>query len=277
MLPKVTIIIACYNDPDVVVAVNSATLQTYPNKEIIVIDDGSNNKIKSVINTVKGKIDLLLTQNNRGQSIARNNGIKKATGDYILNWDSDDFFEPTFCEKAIKYFQEDENIKIVSCYAKRFNKKGEIDVFMPKGGDIKDFLFSNAALGSSMFRKLEWMECNGYEEVLPILGFEDWEFYIRILKNGGYAHIIPETLFNYQIRQGSTTQKIRNFKEDKFKLIISKHSELYKDNFQKLIEVLFDRISKERKETIKKENSLNYKFGTIILRPFRIIKSIFRL
>ena len=273
--PKISIVIACFNDPDVVKAVNSASLQTYPNKEIIVIDDGSNGETKNAIKTVEKHIDILITQQNYGQSIARNNGIKKANGDYILNWDSDDFFEPSFCEKAIKHFQKDENIKIVSCYAKRFNEKGKIDDFIPKGGDISSFLFSNAALGSAMFLKKDWLECGGYEEKLPILGFEDWELYIQLLKNGGYAYIIPELLFNYQVRLGSTTQRIKTLKEEKFKVIINKHSELYKENFAKLIEVLFVRVAREKNETLRKENSYNYKLGSFILRPLRFFKSLF--
>lgn len=273
--PKISIVIACFNDTDVVKAVNSASLQTYPNKEIIVIDDGSNGETKNAIKTVEKHIDILITQQNYGQSIARNNGIKKANGDYILNWDSDDFFEPSFCEKAIKHFQEDENIKIVSCYAQRFNEKGKIDDFIPKGGDISSFLFSNAALGSAMFLKKDWLECGGYEEKLPILGFEDWELYIQLLKKGGYAYIIPELLFNYQVRHGSTTQRIKTLKEEKFKVIIIKHIELYKENFEKLIEVLFERVARERNETLRKENSYNYKLGSFILRPLRFFKSLF--
>lgn len=273
--PKISIVIACFNDPDVVKAVNSACLQTYPNKEIIVIDDGSNDETKNAIKTVEKLIDILITQQNYGQSIARNNGIKKANGDYILNWDSDDYFDPSFCEKAIKHFQEDENIKIVSCYAQRFNEKGKIDDFIPKGGDISSFLFSNAALGSAMFLNKDWLECGGYEEKLPILGFEDWELYIQLLKKGGYAYIIPELLFNYQVRHGSTTQRIKTLKEEKFKVIINKHSELYKENFEKLIEVLFERVARERNETLRKENSYNYKLGSFILRPLRFFKSLF--
>lgn len=157
MIPKVSIIIACYNDLDVVGAIKSAHNQTYSNKEIIVINDGSNSQTDDAINSVKELIDLVITQKNQGQSIARNNGIKKAKGAYILNLDSDDSFEPEFCERAMQVFLENEEVKIVTCKARRFNKKsGEIDVFTPAGGKLEDFLFSNAALGSAMFKKADW-------------------------------------------------------------------------------------------------------------------------
>ena len=44
--------------------------------------------------------------------MARNSGIRKANGNYILNHDSDDYFEPSFCEKAVEKFIEDDTIKV---------------------------------------------------------------------------------------------------------------------------------------------------------------------
>jgi len=276
MIPKVSIIIACYNDPDVVVAVKSAFQQTYSNKEIIVVDDGSNQQTKTAIKTVKEFINIVITQDNQGQSIARNKGIREAKGEFILNLDSDDFFEPDFCLKAVNKFQEYEAIKIVTCLAKRFSKKGTIDIFTPKGGTINNFLFANSALGSSMFKRKDWEICGGYEEKLPILGFEDWEFYIQLLKQGGYAYVINEILFNYQVRENSTTDRIRDLKLDKFKHIIFKHKGMYKDNFDGLIENLFYRIKKEEKENLRIKQKIDFKTGNFILKPLRKIKNIFK-
>jgi len=271
----ISIVIACYNDSDYIEkAVFSALNQTYPNIEVILVDDGSNAKTKLVLNKLKPKITKLITQDNQGQSIARNNAIKEAKGKYILNLDSDDFFEPGFCSKAVHKFQEDEAIKIVTCLANRFSEKRTIDFFTPRGGSIDDFLFSNSALGSSMFKRKDWELCGGYEEILPILGFEDWEFYIRVLKKGGYAYVINEVLFNYQIRENSTTDRIRDLKLDKFKHIIFKHKELYKDNFENLIENLIERTRREIIEKDKNTKRIDFVIGKTILKPFRWIKSV---
>lgn len=273
----ISIIIPCFNDAKhIKKAVISALNQTYSNKEVIVIDDGSNAETKAVLKTLETKITKLITQENQGQSVARNNGIRIAKGEFILNLDSDDFFEATFCEKAISKFKEDEEIKIVTCNANRFNKFGNIDIFTPVGGYLRDFLFNNSALGSSMFKRKDWEFCGGYEENLPILGFEDWEFYIQILKQGGYAYVLEETLFNYQIRKNSTTQRIRDLKQDKFKLIIFKHKELYKDNFEKLVENLLEKIKREATEKVKNTKRIEFKVGKAILKPMRWIKSMLK-
>lgn len=276
--PLISIIIPCYNDAQFISqSVNSALNQTYPNKEVIVVDDGSDEETKSVLKKLTPKITKLITQKNQGQSVARNTGIRKARGEYILNLDSDDFFEASFCEKAIKKFQKYNEIKIVTCQATRFSKYGNIDVFTPMGGYLENFLFNNSAFGSSMFKRKDWESCGGYEEDLPILGFEDWEFYIQILKHGGYAYVLNETLFNYRIREGSTTDRIRDLKQDKFKLIIFKHKELYKDNFEKLVENLFEREKREKREKEKNRKRIDFKIGNAILKPFRYIKRIFKI
>ena len=278
MNPLVSIVIACYNDPDnIEKAVWSALNQTYENKEVIVIDDGSNAATKVVLKKLEQEITLLLTQENQGQSVARNNGIRAAKGDYILNHDSDDFFDPTFCVKAVAKFQEDSGIAIVTCQANRFNEAGHIDIFTPAGGALNDFLFSNSALGSSMFKRKDWHITGGYEEKLPILGFEDWEFYIQILKLGGYAHVIHEVLFNYQVRTNSTTDRIRDFKLEKFKHIIMKHDVLYKANFEQLVKHLFGRIQREEAEKIKNTTRIEFRLGCALLRPLRFVVSFFRV
>lgn len=270
--PKVSIVIACYNDPNVLVAIQSANAQSYTNKEIIVVDDGSSQDISEIIESGKEYIDHLIIQTNQGQSIARNKGINKATGKYILNLDSDDFFEKSFCEKAVEKLEEGVDVKIVTCKAKRFNKKGVIDIFTPSGGDLNNFLYSNSAMGSSMFRRKDWEACGGYEEKLPILGFEDWEFYLNILKEGGYAYVISEVLFNYNIRENSTTAQIKHLKQDKFKKIILKHRDLYIQNFDDLISNLFERVKKGEQEKLRFFRKPDYKIGNFILRPLRFLK-----
>lgn len=121
--PRLSIVIACYNDPDVLTAIRSAGKQTYANKEIIVVDDGSDEVTREIINSVNGEIDILIRQENSGQSIARNKGIEAAGGEYILNLDSDDHFEPVFSEKAIAIFEKEKKVRIVTCNATRFTKK----------------------------------------------------------------------------------------------------------------------------------------------------------
>lgn len=275
-LPLLSIVIPCYNDAQYIEqSVLSALNQTYPFKEVIVVDDGSNAETKKVLKKLESKITKLITQENLGQSTARNNGISCAKGEYILNLDSDDFFEISYCEKAIRKFKEDEEIAIVTCNVNRFNKSGPIDIFYPDGGYLKNFLLTNCAMGSSMFKKSDWQATNGYDENMSN-GFEDWEFYIRLTKNGRSAYVIPEMLFNYRLKENSTTTKANKIKHELLEYIYIKHRDLYTAHFDLFIRHMLLKAKKEEKEKIKNAERIEFRIGKAILKPFRWIKKTLR-
>jgi glycosyltransferase involved in cell wall biosynthesis len=271
----ISIIIPCYNDALYIEqSVLSALNQTYSNIEVIVVDDGSNEETKKVLKKLENQITKLITQENQGQSKARNVGIEASKGDYILVLDSDDYFESTFCEKAILSL-EDSTIKLVTSFAKRFNDVYSYDVY-PKGGGLRDFLIHNQATGSVMFRKKDYILAGGYDETMKS-GFEDWEFYIRLLKDGGTAFVIPEFLFNYRAKENSTTTRANKIKYKLQNFIYEKHQSLYILYFQDLVSHLLGRIEREENEKIKNTKRLEFKIGKTILKPFRLIKNFFTM
>lgn len=275
-VPVVSIVIPCYNDAQFIEqAVRSALDQTYPSKEVIVVDDGSNDETKTVLKKLEPSLTALITQENKGQSVARNKGVETSRGKYILALDSDDYFEKEFCEKAVEVFENNTEIKIVSCHVNRWRHDKISNIFIPHGGRLGEFLNSNGAMGSSMFRKLDWQEVGGYDEGMN-RGFEDWEFFIRLLKDGGESYIIPEILFNYRLRNGSTSSRANKVKYDLLRFIYSKHRILYIQNFDSFIDFLLRRIEREEKEKIKNTKRLEFILGTKILQPLRFIKSFMR-
>tara|TARA_R110002020_G_scaffold172125_4_gene362343 strand:- start:7765 stop:8592 length:828 start_codon:yes stop_codon:yes gene_type:complete len=272
---KVSIVIPCYNDADFIEhSIRSAHDQTYSNKEIIVVDDGSNSTTKNKLKTLKPLIDVLITQENKGQSTARNIGISNAKGEYILILDSDDYFEPSFSEKAVGIL-ENPRVSLVTCFARCFNRKGEW-VFKPQGGAIEDFLFSNASLGNAaLFRKDRWQEIGGYDENMR-QGWEDWEFYIRLLMAGGECFVISEVLFNYRKRNDSTTKIANVHKYELYRYIFLKHKELYFENYSSTIDFLLNKVSFEEREKIKNLQRIEYRLGEKVLYPLRALKNIWK-
>ncbi len=268
----VSIIIPCYNDAQYIEqSVLSAINQTFLNKEVIVVDDGSNAETKAVLKNLTPRITKLITQENQGQSNARNAGIKEAKGAYILVLDSDDYFEPTFCEKAIEVFESRKDVKLISSFVNKLNDGKIIDIFKLHGGNISQFLSNNQATGGCAFLKSDFERVNGYDESMRN-GFEDWEFYIRLLKDGGESYVIKEPLFNYRLRNDSTTSKANKIKYELLHYIYLKHQVLYKENYELFITHLLSRIEREEKEKLKNLNRIEYKIGFNILRPLRFIK-----
>lgn len=272
----ISIIIPCFNDAEFVEqSIDSALIQTYRNKEVIVVDDGSDAETKLVLKRMEPKIKKLITQENKGQSTARNIGIKEAKGDYILVLDSDDFFEPTFCEKAMKCFSNDKRVKLVTCYANLLFENRASYIYEPQGGSLTNFLTSNGALGSAIFKKEDWESCGGYDETMT-KGIEDWEFYIRLLQNSGFAEVIKEPLYNYRKRIDTTTGKANSVKYILFKDIYIKHKDLYIKYYNDFIDQILAKIEHEEKEKIKNTRRLEFKIGVTVLKPFRWIKSFFK-
>ena len=101
----VSIIVPVYNSEQYINrCLNSLINQTYKNIEIIIIDDGSTDNSSILINEYikKDKRIKVFFQENSGPSVARNNGIIKSNGDYIVFCDSDDYVEINYVEKLLE-------------------------------------------------------------------------------------------------------------------------------------------------------------------------------
>ena len=99
MNSKVSIVVPIYNTEKYLKkCLDSIINQTYENLEIILVDDGSTDNSGKIIDDYAKKDSRIkaIHQKNAGQSTARNNGIKKATGKYISFIDGDDEIKPTF-------------------------------------------------------------------------------------------------------------------------------------------------------------------------------------
>jgi glycosyltransferase involved in cell wall biosynthesis len=104
-LPLVSIIIPTYNRLHMVgAAIQSAQNQTYPNKQILVIDDGSTDGTRELLATMAG-IEYHY-QPNQGQAAARNTGLRYSRGEFFASLDSDDIWEPTFLAASMALLQQ---------------------------------------------------------------------------------------------------------------------------------------------------------------------------
>ena len=125
---KVTIIIPCYNESDFVEKIlDKINSQTNISKEIIVINDGSNEKTTNILNEClsKNKINILLNHDyNKGKGEALKTGLSKATGEIVIFQDSDLEYDPEDYNKLIDPIVTD---KADVVYGSRFlsNEKGQ--------------------------------------------------------------------------------------------------------------------------------------------------------
>ena len=95
-MQKISVIIPIYNaEKYLLKCIDSIINQDFTNFEIICIDDGSKDNSLTLLNEYKKRDNriLVFTQNNQGQGVARNKGIQKATGDFLVFIDPDDYIE----------------------------------------------------------------------------------------------------------------------------------------------------------------------------------------
>lgn len=271
--PLVSVIIACFNDVKYIgQAVDSVRAQTYKNIEIIVVDDGSDKKTKAVLKEMEAKIDILIAQENKGVSAARNRGIELAKGPYIFILDSDDFLESTLIEKAVLQFVKSKEVRIVSCYANLINDKNA-KFLKTEGGSLVSFLNNNCALGTSMYLKEDILAIHGYDENMH-LGFEDWELNIRIMALGGSAKVIKEPLYNYRIKKKSRNVVAKRKRAEIIRYIVNKNKALYLKYIDETWPQLFLRMENAEKKNHQLRDSFEYRCGKLFVTPLRYLKKI---
>ena len=276
---KVSVVIPCYKQAHFLSdALQSILEQTFQDWECIIVNDGSPDNTEIIANEWVKKDDRFyyFYKDNGGLSSARNYGIARANGQYILTLDSDDKYEKTFMGKAVKVLENNQKSGVVSSWCYRFVDNVHSELFKPTGKNLNDFLFRNAAIGTSLFRKQCWEEVQGYDEEMKN-GYEDWEFYIRVGIKGWETKIIEEPLFFYRQNLVSMrTIAVNNYDIEIRLYIFKKHKDLYQNHFDETIEFLLGSIALNKKNEIKRLNSIEYQIGIIVLKPFRILKNMFK-
>lgn len=122
-MKKISIIIPVYNTEKYIErCLNSVINQKYENKEIIVINDGSTDRSEEKINKYINKITYIKKENS-GLSDTRNVGIEKATGEYIMFIDSDDYIEECLLDKLKPYINQE--IEMIKYKSRKVTEEGK--------------------------------------------------------------------------------------------------------------------------------------------------------
>lgn len=152
MTPKISVIIPCYNvDRFLNLCMDSLAKNSYVNKEIIFIDDGSSDLTPKMLDNYERMYSFVkvIHQENQGVAIARNTGLKNAIGEYIMFVDPDDYVEPNFIERA-SYEMEKSGCDMVM-FGFNTDWTGRIESFTP----LEHYdLSSNEQIISKLFPKL---------------------------------------------------------------------------------------------------------------------------
>lgn len=283
-MPKVSIIIPCYNQAQYLHEVLDSVLGLgYQIWECIIVNDGSLDNTEEVAKHFCEKDNRFkyIYKENGGVSAARNTGIKSSSGEFILPLDADDLIGPDFIDKALQRFNNFPDTKLVYCKAQLFGDRigdWNLDAY-----NYETLLFENIIFCTAMYRKKDYSETTGYNENM-IKGYEDWDFWLTFLSESDIVYTIPEVCFFYRIRdqsrQGSLTDEML---QDLTKTIYNNHKEKY-DKYNADIIWMNQQLKRQQNtitylETEIKRIQLSraYRFGKLILKPFSILRSKYTL
>jgi glycosyltransferase involved in cell wall biosynthesis len=198
----VSIIVPCYNYGRFVPeALTSIAAQTYTQWECIVVNDGSTDDSREVIEGFiagDGRFRLLNIENS-GVSVARNTGVAQARGIYIFPLDADNKIHPECIAKCVAAFQKRDDTRLVYTEAELFgDASGLWDL---PDFEYKDLLKFNMVDNTSLFLKKDFDRIGGYRTNM-VDGLEDWDFFIALLYGCVPEQVVKirERLFYYRVR-----------------------------------------------------------------------------
>jgi glycosyltransferase involved in cell wall biosynthesis len=208
---KVTIAIPAYNaELCLRETLNSAVAQSLPAHEIIVVDDGSQDRTEEIAHSFGDSVRYI-KQFNQGVSAARNTAIREATGDWISFLDSDDLMLPEKLEKQVALVEANPELVVVYSAFSYLYPDGTTQQ-MPSfpATDLWPALRYRTPIlpSTSLIRRAALEEIGGFSTDYHYA--EDWELWFRLVKRyTAKAFLdIPESLTLYRCWESSAT---RNF------------------------------------------------------------------
>ena len=213
MPPKVSIIIPVYNSGKYLKqCLDSVSNQDLSDIEILCIDDGSIDKSPDILDEVarNDKRFIVIHQQNQGAAAARNLGIRKAQGRYIIFMDSDDYYPDNDVLSALYNAAERNSAKAVGGSFGEIDSKGIIRC----GSDFKESsLYGNFFLKEEIIKYIDWQFDYGYTRFLfdrqavinsgvffpNLVYYEDPVFLVRLLFELKEFVSIPKVSYMYRI------------------------------------------------------------------------------
>jgi len=222
----VSVVIPCFNLGEFLPeAVASARAQTRPPLEIIVVDDGSTDpQTLAALEECRQLGVVVYRTENRGASAARNYGIERSSGEYVVCLDADDVLLPTFLEQTVPALDASPAVGVVTTHVEFF---GEVEgLWRPPDFDPVALLWRNCVASASLFRRQCWSEAGGYAD---LDGCQDWSFWISLVERGWTWAVVPETLYRYRRRRGSISEHRETNRPEILRKLVSLHEEVYRE------------------------------------------------
>jgi len=282
--PLISIVITNYNYGQYLLeAIESALNQTYPNTEVILIDDASSDDSRGAYRQFSALIDIIEHETNKGIVFSRNEALRIAHGGYLCFLDADDYWDLDYLQKMYDVANE----FAADVVYPDWRLFGDID-------EIRTFPEFDPTL-----LQLQKIHCTA-ESLLKLSSVrrfafeaqdvaEDWDFFIRLSLEGLRFKHADNCLINYRIKHGSRTtagDEIEVIRQ--FVTILERHKTTYGDRVIDPIELVLSKIDdkngriaaiSQRNQQLQDDilaiqHSRSFRIGSAITKPLRLLRDI---
>ncbi|MGA3073859.1 MAG: glycosyltransferase family 2 protein [Bryobacteraceae bacterium] len=217
MTPRVSVIVPAYNAAVYLhYAIDSVLAQTYLDWEIVIVDDGSTDHTRAVVDSYQPQLHDKLQyvhQPKQGVSAARNKGIRAARGEFIALLDADDVWLPHHLERGVQAMDADPAAGLVHARVARIDTRGSVTGQLkvdPKylSGKIARYIFTRRAhiiCSTVVFRKGCLPADGWFDETMRAT--EDRDLWFRMASRYQVTYV-DEVLAYYRISPSSTTSNL---------------------------------------------------------------------
>jgi glycosyltransferase involved in cell wall biosynthesis len=207
----ISVVMAVYNGEQYLEeAVNSVLNQTYPQFELIIVNDGSTDRTREILNKIHDhRVKIIHSETNQGAAASLNLGIYHTSGDWIAIHDADDISEPTRLEDQAGYLQtHPDSTGVGSLIAGRIGSETVVNPEVEYYNRILDkeqiidyrFLMCYLCHGSVIFSKQKFYDVGRYNPKYKIS--YDYELWLRLFDISPIEKI-PKVLYHYRLRNDS--------------------------------------------------------------------------
>jgi glycosyltransferase involved in cell wall biosynthesis len=219
-MPVFSIIIPTYNRAEKLFrALKSVVNQSFKDFEVLVMDDGSTDNTREMVESFSDlRIQYEWAENSGGPAGPRNRGLRLARGKYIAFLDSDDWWMPKKLEESLRFLEQGFDLVYHDLY--RVKKAGQ-KIFIRKARSRKllPSVFNNLLkYGNGIFnssvvvRKDKLDEIGGVSEDPNLISAEDFDLWLKLARVSEKFKMIPQTLGYYWAGGGNISSKHQTLK-----------------------------------------------------------------
>jgi glycosyltransferase involved in cell wall biosynthesis len=202
--PAVSVVIPCFNGERLVGdAIRSALAQTYPETEIIVIDDGSTDGSRDVIETFADCVRWV-GEPHRGGGAARNRGLELARGEFIQFLDADDVLDAECIAQKVAMQEEHPDV-CICCDWRRIDLSGQVATEEPgvNGDSVEAALTERIQTASPLHRASDLLRVAGFDASLPCC--QETDLHLRLACQGVRFRRLPQALLTVRRQPNSVS------------------------------------------------------------------------